>query len=155
MRTKEKLEFNRPLRNGGSIIAGTYTAAGVTPRVEHARIDKTLNFVASNRHRQFRVKDLIGKSRMSRRGFFKAISKHAGISPGKMMRNFQIEKVKKVLVEMDISLADIAERCGYRSVNSLSVAFRNAVGMAPKKFQRQAWLGRYHSKSRRKSPRDS
>ena len=151
MRANQNLEFSRPLEKGRKTTASLRAARGMRPMASHPRINRTLNLMVKNRNAQFGLTDLIAESGMSRRGFFKAFNKHAGITPGRLLRNSRIEKAKKLLIENDISLAEIAGRCGYQSVNSLWVAFRNATGMAPKRYQRLAWLGAYRSQSRQKS----
>jgi AraC-like DNA-binding protein len=68
---------------------------------------------------------------------------HLGCSPGSILRHARIECAKQILVERDLTLKDIAKRCGYRSENTLCIAFQRATGMAPKQFQRDAWMTTY------------
>jgi len=82
-------------------------------------------------------------SGMSRRGLTKAFHMHLGFSPGSVLRHVRIERAKQILVERDLTLKDIAKHCGYRSENTFCIAFQRATGMAPKKFQRDAWLTIY------------
>jgi AraC-like DNA-binding protein len=81
---------------------------------------------------------------MSRRGFNAAFEKQIGIYPGAVLRRIRLEYAKQLLTERDMTLREIARRCGYRSQNTFCVAFQRALGMAPKQFQRQAWLSAYH-----------
>jgi AraC-like DNA-binding protein len=64
--------------------------------------------------------------------------------PGAVLRRIRLEYAKRLLTERDMTLREIARQCGYRSQNTFCVAFRRAVGMAPKKFQRQYWLAASH-----------
>lgn len=66
-----------------------------------------------------------------------------GKPPGRLLRQIRIEKAKHLLMENDLMLTEIADRCGFRSWNSFCVTFKLLTGMAPKQFQRQQWLGIY------------
>lgn len=107
----------------------------------HPGVDRCLKFMINNFHRPIQLKDLVKISRMSRRGFCKAFNKSVGMNPGAVLRSVRIEHAKLILTEHDFGLKQIAERCGYRSENTFCVAFQRAVGIPPKKFQRQYWLG--------------
>jgi|ERR1700722_9186606 transcriptional regulator GlxA family with amidase domain len=148
MRSNSSRKFKKSLNNRKLVVASGDAPIDLPMAVKHDGINRTLLFATRNMDRQVKFSHLLQKSGMSRRGFFKAFSKHAGIKPGQMLRRFRIERAKRMLVEKDMGLTEIAKQCGYRSANTLWVAFRNATGLAPKKFQRQAWLGTFLSKSR-------
>jgi AraC-like DNA-binding protein len=129
---KRKLEGGLRAWSGNDIV------------VEHRGIARSLNFLRRNCCRPIGVGDLTKVAGLSRRGFLNAFQKHTGHTPGKVLRHLRIEQAKRLLVEQDMELEAIARRCGYRSVNTLWVAFREVTGVAPKKYQRQMWLMRWH-----------
>lgn len=104
--------------------------------------------MAVNCSSPIKLKDLEKVAGLSRRGFQKAFRKHAGSSPGQVLRHLRIENAKRLLTESDVKLEIVASHCGYRSANTFCIAFRQVVGVSPKKFQRQAWLSTY----RRRQP---
>ena len=111
--------------------------------MKHVGIANCLRFMATNFNRTIGVADLARVSGLSRRGFHRAFQKHTGLIPGQELRRLRVQHAKRLLVEGDLSLNDIAYQCGYRSANTFWVAFREVTGLAPKKYQRQAWLATY------------
>ena len=101
--------------------------------------------MARNYARQIRLGDVVKASGMSRRGFAKAFSRHIGCTPGSYIRRTRIEFAKQLLLEQDLPLKTIATITGFRSENTFCIAFHRATGMAPKKFQRLAWLSAYRT----------
>jgi len=108
--------------------------------INHAGITRCLDFMAKNFSEPIQMKHLVRASGMSRRGFCKAFNKTVGLNPGAALQGIRIEHAKRILVEHDFVLKQIARRCGYRSENTFCVAFQRVVGVSPKKFQRQYWL---------------
>lgn len=113
---------------------------GISVSTKHDNLDRCLDFIAKYFPTPIQVKDLAKASGMSTQGLAYAFDKHLGLSPGVVLRRVRIEYAKRLLVEQDLKLNEIAQRCGYRSVNSLWIAFQNATGLSPKKFQRRYWL---------------
>lgn len=103
--------------------------------VNHPGIARSLRFIWEHCHEPIGVGDLAEIAGMSRRGFHKAFVENLGRPPGTELQHIRIELAKRLLLESDEKLESIAERCGYQSSNSLWVAFRQATGTTPKKFQ--------------------
>jgi transcriptional regulator GlxA family with amidase domain len=73
---------------------------------------------------------------MSLRSFHEAFAGQFGRSPGSELRRIRAERAKKLLLDSDEKMDAIAEMCGYQSGNSFWVAFKQATGMSPKKYQK-------------------
>lgn len=131
---RQGLRFDRPSR---------YVSALNDQTIPHEGIARSVRFISQNYFRPIRVSDLEKIGGLSRRGFLKAFRKHTGVSPARVLRQLRVERAKQLLVETDLSLHQLAAQCGFRSVNSFSVAFRHVAGVAPKQFQRQIWLSSY------------
>jgi AraC-like DNA-binding protein len=102
----------------------------------HGGVNKSLDFLAKNFNRPIQLKDLAKVSGLSRRGFNSAFEKQTGEYPGAVLRRIRLEYAKRLLTEQDMTLTEIARKCGYRSQNTFCVAFQRTVGISPKKFQR-------------------
>lgn len=111
--------------------------------VKHSKVHCSLEFIANNYSQPFNLEKLVEVSQMSRRGFLKAFLRHTGTRPSQLLRQIRIEQSKRLLIEKDIKLTKIAAMSGFARLNSFCVAFRRVTGVAPKKFQRQAWLKSY------------
>lgn len=147
MRTKPDVRRRESIQDGGSIsgdrLPWVTVDGGVWPVIKHAHVSRSLKFIAANYRQPFKLNKLVKVSRMSRRGFLKAFLNHTGMRPGQLLRQVRIEQSKRLLIENDLKLAEIAALSGYERLNSFCVAFRRVAGVAPKKFQRQAWLENY------------
>lgn len=116
---------------------------GVPAKVCHRGINRSLRLLTKIPTRPVQMAELVQTSGLSRRGFLKAFKKHIGLRPVQALRRVRIAHAKRLLVECDLELHEIAERCGYSSANTFWIAFRRETGLAPKRFQRQAWLMAY------------
>ena len=105
--------------------------------VNHGGVARSLRFMWEHCHESIGVEDLARMAGMSLRSFHQAFVEHLGRPPGAELQHIRIEHAKRLLTESDEKLEGVAEKCGYQSSNSLWVAFRQATGMSPKKFQLQ------------------
>lgn len=103
---------------------------------DHEAVNRSLRLMAKKFSKPIQIKDLVELSNLSRRGFHKAFCKSVGCCPGVYLRNMRIKYAKQLLTEQDMSLKDIALRCGFRSTNTFWVAFTRMTKVAPKKYQR-------------------
>jgi transcriptional regulator GlxA family with amidase domain len=99
------------------------------------RLHNGIQFLQKHCYESITVGDLAKASAMSRRGWHKAFQKHTGQSPGHELRRLRIEHAKDLLDNSDHNLASIAPMCGFRSVNSFWVAFRQVTGISPGKYR--------------------
>jgi len=108
--------------------------------VRHRGVNRSLAFIGQNFHRPIGLPEVVKISGMSRRGLLKAFNRHLGMAPASYLRHVRLEHAKRLLMEHDIRLCDLARRCGYRSVNSFCVAFHRQMRLAPKQYQRRYLL---------------
>lgn len=138
------MKLKTRLRSAGvtraSIWEQSFQRNGWAVSTNHKGIRKCLNFIAQNASAAIQVKDMVRISELSRRGFCKAFKHNVGVNPGTFLRRLRIENAKRLLLQYDLKLREIAPMCGFRNVNTFSVAFLREVGLSPKKFQRQNWL---------------
>ncbi|QDV10316.1 Xylose operon regulatory protein [Rosistilla oblonga] len=85
-----------------------------------------------------KVVDVLNEVPVSRRVLEKRFVKILGRSPHEEITRLRIDRVKQLLVQTDLSLAEIARRTGYRHDEYLSVAFKNVVGVQPSKYRQSA-----------------
>lgn len=106
--------------------------------ISHAGVARTVRFMVRHCLRPIRVADLLPVAGLSRTGFLKSFRKHTGRLPGEVLRLLRMDHARRLLVERDLSLADIAAASGFRKTNSFWVSFRNVTGLAPLEYQRRA-----------------
>lgn len=74
---------------------------------------------------------------MSRRRFEQRFLRAVGRPPGTEIRQVRIERAKALLTETNLSITEIARRCGYAQVEGFSAAFRSVAGESPARYRRQ------------------
>jgi len=73
---------------------------------------------------------------MSRGGFSERFTRVVGSPPIEYLRRWRLIKARALLASSGLDMAEIAERCGYRSVPSFSRRFKTAFGVGPGRFRR-------------------
>jgi AraC-like DNA-binding protein len=58
-----------------------------------------------------------------------------GHTPFEEIRRQRMEKAKELLVETQLSMLQVAVRCGYESASSFITAFRGRVGCTPETYR--------------------
>lgn len=105
--------------------------------VGHPGVARSLRYIWENCHRPISVEDLLPVAGMSRSGLHQAFLEHIGRPPGSELHRARIEKAKKLLAKDSLKLDAVAQMSGYHSANSFWVAFKQATGISPKKYQKQ------------------
>lgn len=73
---------------------------------------------------------------VSRRVLERRFKNALGRTPHTMMLHERVEQAKILLTGTDLSVAVIAERCGFRGNERLTVNFRAIVGVPPIQYRR-------------------
>ena len=58
-----------------------------------------------------------------------------GVSIGTYLRNYRMRRAVGLMTSSELTLAEIADRCGYRSLSSFCRAFQKQIGEPPAKFR--------------------
>lgn len=75
--------------------------------------------------------DLANLHGISRRQIERLFSKHLNCSPGRYYLALQIEHAKELCDRTEMSIAEIAQACGFRSTNRMAKWFRMSFGASP------------------------
>jgi AraC family transcriptional regulator len=71
--------------------------------------------------------------------FTRVFKQSTGVSPQRFVRERRVERVKHLLVETDLSIAQIALAAGFADHSHCSRWFREIAGITPSRFR---WLSR-------------
>lgn len=86
--------------------------------------------------RPWTVAQLARTSALSRSAFFDRFTRAVGLSPMGYLVAWRMAIARGLLRQGDMSIADVAERVGYRSASTFSTAFSRHVGQPPRSFAR-------------------
>jgi LacI family transcriptional regulator len=106
-----------------------------TLAIEDRAIAGAVRFIREHAFEQINVEQVLKHIPMSRRLFESRFKKLLGHTPHEEIIRVRMNRVKEMLTETDLSLADIAQRTGFEHVEYLSVAFKKREGMPPKRYR--------------------
>lgn len=111
------------------------SAEAALPAIAHRSVASCLRSIGRNP--RLKTRDLTSISGLSRRGLLKAFDTHLGCTPGAIMIMVRLWTACDLLANSRLLVADVATSCGYRSSNSLYVAFRRYLGVTPVDVRRR------------------
>ena len=74
-------------------------------------------------------------SGLSRGMLIRLFRNHFGKSPSRFLLEIRLNQIRHLLDSTDLTLSEIARRCGYGSDMALSLAFRRENGIPPGEFR--------------------
>jgi AraC-like DNA-binding protein len=80
---------------------------------------------------------LAKEAALSRSSFFERFSRAVGVAPMEYLLAWRMAIAKNLLRRNEGTVAEVAERVGYSSASTFSVAFARSVGMPPIIYARE------------------
>lgn len=85
----------------------------------------------------FEIEMLAQELGMSRTAFFKKTKAVMGCSPSDMVKNFKLSYAVELLKHSNLSITDVAYRCGFTDVGYFGKCFRKKYGMSAREYVSQ------------------
>ena len=85
--------------------------------------------------RDLSVSVLASKSAMSERTFVRRYRSATGVSPARAVERMRIEAAQRCLLDSNLPIKRIAERCGFGSEESMRQSFQRLLTVAPREFR--------------------
>lgn len=126
-----------PQRSGGQ-AQFIPTPVSPAPRNDLSRV---MQWARERLHEPLEVRDLASEAAMSERTFLRRFTEASGQSPKTWLQHERLGRARELLESSDQNTEQIAERCGYRSVESFRVAFRTVVGVPPSVYRERFGRG--------------
>jgi AraC family transcriptional regulator, transcriptional activator FtrA len=79
--------------------------------------------------------ELAGRANMSERTFLRRFREGVGTAPMAWLQRERIFRAQELLEASNAALGDVAEQCGYASLETFRVAFRRTVGTSPAAYR--------------------
>jgi transcriptional regulator GlxA family with amidase domain len=106
--------------------AGLNVQAAATPRLRQLVSD-----ISADPSGDLSVPELAARAAMSERTFSRIFQKETGVSPAFFVELARVNRAKALLETSEWTMARVAERAGFGSVESLHRAFHKKVGVTP------------------------
>ncbi|MBR9826371.1 MAG: helix-turn-helix domain-containing protein [Alphaproteobacteria bacterium] len=108
------------------------------------RFDALHLWMKDNLTADLRVEQLAIRSGMSPRNFARLYADETGETPAKMVEQFRIDTARKLLEDPDLSIRQIAQKCGFGSDERMRRSFVRVLGVSPQAY-RQSFAHRLKS----------
>ncbi|GFE94716.1 transcriptional regulator FtrA [Acetobacter persici] len=122
-----------PAHRNGDQAQFLERAVPLRPDIEIAPL---LDRVREAIHESWPIARLALEARMSRRSFERRFAEATGSSPGDWLLNERIEAAKRILMETERTVEEIACAVGFGSVFALRQQFRRRVKLSPSDYRR-------------------
>jgi AraC-like DNA-binding protein len=86
---------------------------------------------------EFNVDILCTHIGMSRTSFYNKLKSLTGQPPADYIRNRKIEKAKMMLLKTNLTIMEIAEKCGFYEAKYFREVFKKNVGVSPKQYRNE------------------
>jgi len=97
---------------------------------------RVLNLIGANLHHEYTLNKLSMECKMSISTLSRLFQNYLNISPINYIIEQRLEYAKQLLKVSNMSLKEIADRCGYKSESFLSRSFKKKFGISPNLFRR-------------------
>jgi LacI family transcriptional regulator len=106
--------------------------------VTDPHVIRGVRFIREHACEGIRIDDVLKEVRLTRRSFESRFRKALDRTPHEQILRERLNRIKALLAETDLSMAQIAERTGFSHVEYLTVVFQKHVGLAPSVYRRNA-----------------
>lgn len=120
------------------LAAGSDAPPGLLRGLADERLATAMRQMHGAPARPWTVAQLAKTAALSRSAFFERFSAAVGMPPMEYLLAWRMALAKDLLRRHDLGLALVAERVGYASASTFSIAFRRHVGLPPSRFARAA-----------------
>jgi len=107
-----------------------------TLAVDDAMVSNALTFVREHATDGISVSDVVRHLAVSRRSLEIRFAKTLNCTPAEEIRRVRIDAAKKLLVESNLTMARIAEHCGFGPQDLFSRIFHRFAGCTPTEYRR-------------------
>ena len=115
---------------------GTDVSPGLLRGLADERLAVALRCMHEHPTQSWTVAQLAKEAALSRSAFFERFSRAVGVAPMEYLLGWRMAMAKNLFQRNEASVAEVAERVGYRSASAFSVAFARFVGVPPTRYAR-------------------
>jgi AraC family transcriptional regulator len=101
-----------------------------------ALVERAKAFMAAHCGDETSLSDVAGTCGLSRGYFSKAFKATTGLSPHEWRQQYRLDKVKSMLLESSVGIAEIAMACGFADQSHLTRVFSRTQGASPANWRR-------------------
>jgi AraC family transcriptional regulator len=104
------------------------------------QLRRVTDFMTEHVAEDLALDELAAQVNFSAKHFARAFRQSTGVPPHRWMIERRVDRARALLVEGDLSLAEIALACGFADQSHFTAAFRRGTGLTPGAYRREARL---------------
>ncbi|MGB3737407.1 MAG: helix-turn-helix domain-containing protein, partial [Ilumatobacter sp.] len=101
----------------------------------HARLADAVDVARRRYAERLEVADLAAAAGMTVSRLERTARRVLGLTPKQLIMRFRLEEALRLITTTDVSLADVATRCGYYDQSAFGRHFRKVVGSSPAAYR--------------------
>jgi len=114
----------------------TASASGLARGLADQRLAAALRALHARPGHAWTMAELAHEAALSRSAFFARFTRVVGLAPMKYLQTWRMALAKRLLREHELGMDQVAERVGYGSASTFSVAFARHAGIPPARYAR-------------------
>lgn len=135
-----RFEIKRRILNLLIIIADSVAEPVVTesnqnPPAHISEIQSAVNYINDNISKAITLDDIAHAASMSRSYVSSHFKLVTGVSPYEYLLTARVEKAIELLKKTELSVTEIAQKCGFGSLSSFNKTFRKSIGVTPREYR--------------------
>ncbi|MHC3471060.1 helix-turn-helix domain-containing protein [Streptomyces sp. 7R007] len=116
-------------------------AARPVPGPEHAAVRRGIAVMRERLADPLTLAEIAAEARLSVYHFIRVFRAATGETPHRFLTRLRIGEARRLLGDTTLTVAQIAQRCGFSSPGSLSSAFQTQVGVRPSVYRKMRSAG--------------
>jgi AraC-like DNA-binding protein len=123
--------------------AETTASPGLVRGLSDCRLSAAIRVMHEHPTRAWTVAELAKEAALSRSAFFERFNRAVGVAPMEYLLTWRMALAKDLLRRNEGRVAEVAQRVGYSSASTFSVAFTRHVGRPPSQYAREEQAATY------------
>lgn len=107
-----------------------------SPRTKNEHVERALSYMSKHVREKLSSDDLAARLGLSEEYFIRLFRHHLGMSPFQYFTRLKIEAASAVLVDNQLTIADVAERFGFENPFHFTKVFKKCTGLSPREYRR-------------------
>ncbi|MEU7426278.1 GlxA family transcriptional regulator [Streptomyces sp. NPDC040750] len=119
-------------RHGGQAQFSTVLDAQLA---DHPPIRAAQEWIQENLHNPLPVAEIALRANMSLRNFARVFRREVGTTPGQYVERTRIARARELLETTELTIGQIAHRCGFAAPETFFRSFGRTLGLTPKEYR--------------------
>jgi AraC-like DNA-binding protein len=95
------------------------------------------SYIKEHYGEQIKLADVAGEVNLSPNYFHTMFTEVCGVTPHDYLVEYRVNMAKNLLITADLTISEIAERCGFKNQQYLTSVFKAKTGLSPTHFKRE------------------